>query len=66
MLGHLPKNGLKPEIFFHPDHRHGAVEVQNREAEYAVRCIATVIGVKPVEQRIEEAIDAACAERKPK
>lgn len=56
VLGRLPKDGLKPEIFFHPDHRNGAIERQRREAEYAVSCIAKVIAVKPVEQRIEEAI----------
>lgn len=55
-LGHLKKDGLKPEIFFHPDHLHGAVERQKREAEYSIGCIAQVIAVKPVEQRIEEAL----------
>lgn len=43
VLGRLPKDGLKPEIFFHPDHLHGAVERQKREAEYAVKCIAGVM-----------------------
>ena len=42
-LGHLPKKGLKPEIFFHPDHKHGAVERQKREAEYSIACIAKVV-----------------------
>lgn len=42
-LGHLKKDGLKPEIFFHPDHKHGAVERQKREAEYAVKCILGVV-----------------------
>lgn len=42
-LGRLPKNGLLPEIFFHPDHRNGAIERQKREAEYAVKCIASVV-----------------------
>lgn len=56
VLGRLPKDGLKPEIFFHTDHKNGAIEQQAREAAYSVGCIATVIGVKPVEQRIAEAI----------
>jgi hypothetical protein len=43
VLGHLKKDGLKPEIFFHPDHKHGAVERQKKEALYAVGCIASVI-----------------------
>ena len=48
VLGHLKKDGLKPEIFYHPDHRNGAIDRQKREAEYAVRCIAGVMGtVRP-------------------
>lgn len=42
-LGRLKKDGLKPEIFFHPDHKHGAIERQAREAAYAVQCIAKVV-----------------------
>jgi hypothetical protein len=42
-LGRLKKDGLKPEIFFHPDHKHGAVARQKSEAAYAVRCIAGVV-----------------------
>lgn len=43
VLGRLPKDGLKPEIFFHPDHRNGAIERQAREASYSISCIATVL-----------------------
>ncbi|MCW7544865.1 hypothetical protein N7I30_13740 [Aurantimonas litoralis] len=42
-LGRLKKDGLRPEIFFHPDHKHGARERQDREAAYAVSCIANVM-----------------------
>jgi len=42
-LGRLKKDGLKPEVFFHPDHKHGAIERQNKEAEYSINCIAGVI-----------------------
>jgi hypothetical protein len=42
-LGRLPKKGLLPEIFFHPDHLHGAKERQKREAEYSINCIAGVV-----------------------
>lgn len=42
-LGHLKKDGLKPEIFFHPDHKHGAVERQKNEAAYAISCVAKVM-----------------------
>jgi len=42
-LGRIPKKGLLPEIFFHPDHKNGAIARRKSEAEYAVKCIATVI-----------------------
>lgn len=56
VLGHLKKDGLKPEIFYHPDHKNGAIERQKREAAYSIECISKVMAVKPVEQRVEEAI----------
>lgn len=43
LLGRLKKDGLKPEIFFHPDHKNGAIARQNSEAAYAVGCIAGVV-----------------------
>jgi hypothetical protein len=43
VLGHLPKDGLKPEIYFHPDHLHGARDRQRREAEYSVGLIRQVL-----------------------
>lgn len=43
VLGRLPKNGLLPEVFYSPDHKHGAVARQKSEAEYAIGCIATVV-----------------------
>ena len=45
VLGHLKKDGLKPEIFFDPNHpgKHAAIERQKREEEYARSCIAGVI-----------------------
>lgn len=55
VLGRLPKDGLKPEIFFHPNNKNSARWKQQLEAEYAVGCIARVIAVKPVQQRIDEA-----------
>jgi hypothetical protein len=56
VLGRLKKEGLKPEIFFHPDHKNGAADRQKREAAYSIECISTVIAVKPVDQRIDEAL----------
>jgi hypothetical protein len=43
VLGHLKKDGLKPEIFFHPAHKNGAIERQQREAAYSIGCIAKVM-----------------------
>lgn len=43
VLGRLPKDGLKPEVFFHPDRKNSAKEIQAREAAYAVDCIRSVI-----------------------
>ena len=43
VLGRLKKDGLKPEVFFHPDHKHGAIDLQKREAEHAIGNIASVM-----------------------
>ncbi len=49
-LGRIKKDGLKPEIFFHPDHKNAAIERQKREALYSVSCIASVM-VSPAQFR---------------
>jgi hypothetical protein len=54
VLGRLPKDGLKPEIFFHPDHKNGAIERQRREAEYSIGCIAKVLHVPTTLERAEK------------
>lgn len=56
VLGHLPKDGLKPEIYFHPRHKNLAHEIQQRHALADAQAIASVMHVKPVEQRVEEAL----------
>lgn len=56
VLGHLKRDGLKPEIFYHPDHKHGAVRRQADEAAYAVGCIAKV--TTTYAERMEIAIAA--------
>lgn len=43
VLGRLKKDGIRPEVFYHPDHKHGAKEIQDREAKYAIECIKKVI-----------------------
>ena len=67
-LGHLKKDGLKPEIFFDPDHLHLARDIQQREAQYAIGCIAKVMaGPAHVREAIEAAggdpLDYALSER---
>ena len=42
-LGRLMKKGLLPEVFFHPDHLHGAKDRQRKEAEYSAKCISGVV-----------------------
>lgn len=43
VLGRLVRDGQKPEVFFHLDHRNGAIERQKKEAEYSQNCISGVI-----------------------
>ncbi len=56
VLGHLPKDGLKPEVFFHPAHKGSAKEIQAREATYAIGCIATVVHTPTVAERVDAAL----------
>jgi hypothetical protein len=59
LLGRLPKDGLKPEIYFHPDHLHGARDRQKSEAEYAISNIAGVMGVDKSVKESELKVDSA-------
>lgn len=43
VLGRLPKDGRKPEVFYHPDHKFGAMERQKKEAEYLDSVISKVV-----------------------
>lgn len=61
LLGRLKKDGLKPEIFFHPDHKNGAIERQKREAAYSAGCIAKV--VVGGEEKFRNAVDAMLAQK---
>jgi hypothetical protein len=58
-LGRLPKKGLAPEIFFHPDHLHAARERQRSELEYAVQCIRGVVA-HPLENPNRQEILDTC------
>lgn len=42
-LGHMKKDGLKPEVFFHPDHKNWANAKRDLDAAYSARCIAGVL-----------------------
>lgn len=55
-LGRLPKDGLRPEIFFHPDHKNSAKDRQDREARYSIDCISTVMGGPTAEERVDAAV----------
>ena len=41
-LGHLPKSGVKPEAFFHPNSEANAKEERNKAANAAIRARAAV------------------------
>jgi len=56
VLGHLRKDGLLPEMFFHPAHKNSAIEVRQRQAAYAIGCIASVMA-SPAQVR--EGIEAS-------
>lgn len=43
VLGHLPKDGLKPEVFFHPAHKGSAKELQVRHATADIEAIRKII-----------------------
>ena len=43
-LGHLPKDGRKPEAFFHPNSIWRAKEERQREENATIRALATVCG----------------------
>lgn len=43
VLGRLPKDGLKPEVFFHPAHKGSAKELQMRHAAADIDAIRKII-----------------------
>lgn len=42
-LGHLPKDGLMPEAYFHPNSRGKAIEQRRQVAYEAMRSIAGIV-----------------------
>lgn len=69
VLCHMPKEGLKPEIFFHPGRRVSANDIREREALYAVQCISGVIAspahvLEGIERNGGDPLDYALAERR--
>ena len=56
VLRRLPKDGLKPEVFYNPNNQMSALDRQQREALYAANCIAGVIASPAhVREGIEQA-----------
>ena len=51
-LGRLKKDGLMPEVFFHPNSRYLAVDIQRKSALEGVRAIASVVAT-PADLRAE-------------
>ena len=39
-LSHERRNGLLPEIYYHPNNKVSAMEIRRREMEYGIACIA--------------------------
>ena len=46
-IGHIAKDGLRPECYHHKNARANALEVRNRIALDAVKAISTVCGINP-------------------
>lgn len=51
VLRRLKKDGLKPEVFYNPNNRTSALDVQAREAAYSISCIAGVLATP--QQRVD-------------
>lgn len=43
VLGHMKKDGLLPEVFYHPQRRADAVMIRERDADYSISCIAKCV-----------------------
>ncbi len=43
-IGHLKKEGLKPEAYFHPNSKFKAMEDRDREASESIQAISKVVG----------------------
>lgn len=41
-LGHLKKDGLKPEVYFHPTFKYLAIEARNRSLNNSIQALKTV------------------------
>lgn len=48
-LGHLKRDGLKPEAFFHPAFRAKALALQTAQALDAIKGIAAVVAAPPIQ-----------------
>ena len=45
-LGHMRKDGLKPEVYYHPNFEHLAISTRNREAERGINALKKIYTTK--------------------
>ena len=48
VLGRLPKQGLKPEAYFHPNGKWNAMEARDKAAAESIEAIRNVCGGEPL------------------
>lgn len=61
VLGHMAKDGLRPEIYFHPSRKNLANEVRARHAAADIAAIARVIHEPSQEEIVEAALATLAA-----
>ena len=59
VLGHLKRDGLKPEVFFHPDRKNEALSRQRTEAEFAIFCVKKILAGAEEYANDRKAIESA-------
>jgi hypothetical protein len=53
VLGHLERDGLKPEVFYHTDHKNHAVERQQQDAIDALERIDKALRLPKIADTID-------------
>ena len=49
-LGHMKKDGPKPEVYYHPDFKYLAVEERNRAVRRSIDALSKVCAPRRIEQ----------------